>query len=455
MRLLASALLVLAASGCILKDSNHCALDNSCPIDAREIDAPIDGRMGCDQDPGICTPTENCLANVCVDCRTPSNMQDGDCETPEAPVCRTDNDCHPCMADSECTARLCFEGACPSAVLFIAPGPAGNDEGGARPCTNPAMPCRTLTHALTRVPAIGGDADANRRTIRVAPGAYDEPGQVVIDDKAVVIAGLPTGARPVFTRSGNGTMLRIANNADVHLDHIAISMSGNMLSHHGIDCSNATLVADDVELDRNRGVGLRSDGCTLTVTRSIISANGAGGIDASSGTVRIVNNVIVRNGNDGSAFGGVSIGAGVVAAGSALQSNTIVGNSVTVALAPDGVVCPLTGLTARNNIIYGANGLAPRVAGACPHVYTLFGPTDPGNLLTPGEGNMLVDSDARFLFRDPPMRDYRLMIIAPPGTASVARDKGTTTMAAEEAAFDLEGQGRPQGLPDVGADEIP
>jgi hypothetical protein len=447
----AAALLAAATAACETKNPNACTDGDQRP-ECTGLDAGIDAVEGCTDNPGLCTLEEDCLNDVCVDCTSANDRQSADCTDPAAPVCGTNRDCRACAADVECDSNLCDHGACAPVgqVLFVRPD---GDAAPANECTNPATPCKTLTQAIAKVPATGGDAGANRRFIKLmAIGTYTEPGVVIIDDKTVAILGAPLAGtdRSLIDRSTNGPSLDIRNNADVRLERLGVVNGTANSSAHGIICSTSTLVATGIEIGNNSGVGLNADSCQLTLNASLVIRNAAGGIFVTGPARAVVtNNIIVDNGTStagGSDFGALTI-TGTVLQSSVIQSNTAIGNEA-ITGQPDGIDCRVATITARNNIITG-DATKARVAGACMHDHTLYGPDDPGGRLGTGNGNMLIPTEAMLEFVNPAMRDWHIK------PTSFAKGLGTTTGLAPEAMTDLDGQPRPQGAPDVGADEIP
>ena len=444
-RVVAVLALAASAAGCEKDNPNFCAGDDprpECNVDAR----PIDAREGCTANPELCAADEDCLDNVCVDCTGADDHQDADCTDPAAPVCDVSRDCRACAADSECDSDFCDQGACApeNSVLFVEVT-SGSDSGD-NTCASKASPCRTLTHALSKVPPTNGAPAQNRRYIKLlTTGTYAEPGMVIIDDKTVVIVGAPPtgGNRSVIDRSTMGQTMEIKGQAHVRLERLAVN-DANGNAAKGIECKeSATLLADGIEVANNSGIGIVGDPCTLILRDSVVTRSAGGGVSVTNGRVVLVNNVIVDNGgNTSSSFGGLRLDVGVDPT-SVVQSNTVAGNN---AMATDGITCLNDTITVLNSIVFG-DGLKARIAGTCIFDHTLYGPDDPGALLGTARGNMLVPNMAAFMFRGP--ADYHL----DPG--SIAKGKGTVTGLAPEAAKDLDGQPRPQGAPDVGADEIP
>lgn len=339
------------------------------------------------------------------------------------------------MTDSECVSGFCFHGGCApeGTVLYVRPD--GMD--GANACTSATAPCRTVAQALSLVPSAGG-SPTNRRYIKlVAAGLYAESVSLAIDDKHAVVRGPAGEAEAVIAPADN---VRIANNSNVTLEHLTLQRQ----NAGGIICSNSVLTVDGVRVVDSSTTGIRAEPCELTVRASVIAHNAGGGVYAEAQRVVLVNNVIVDNGGILSSFGGIRVSG--LLQGSVVQSNTLVGNRAATGQV-DGIDCNAVSLQLRNNIVFGASGRS-RVGGNCAHDHTLYGPDDPDGRLGTTNGNRAIPDDAAFRFVATARDDYHI------GAGSVANGAGTTTGLAAEALTDLDGEARPRGACDVGADEV-
>ena len=451
--LLATLLVATAAGACKTDNPNFCGDGDTRP-ECTGIDAGIDGRTGCMANPALCMAgVETCAADdTCVDCVDGNDHQSADCTEAASPVCATNRDCRACAADSECDSAFCDHGLCAPAAQVLFVKFTGGDDGGSNHCADRAMPCKTLTHALAEVPPTGTDPSISRRYIKLmAAETYAEPGLVTIDGKTVVIVGTVTSTdRSVIDRTNGGANMEIKGGADVRLEALAVANTTSS-GANGIFCrEGAKLLADNIEVANNTGIGLVGDTCNLTLQNSVVARSAGGGVSL-TGNVRVVvvNNVIVDNGSSaagGSDFGALLISASVMST-SVIQSNTAVSNHA-VTGQPDGIDCRPAGLTTRNNIVTG-DATKARVSGGCMHANVLYAPDDPGARLGGNNGNMLIPNEADLQFVNPATKDYHLK------PASFAKGKGSTTGLAPEAAKDIDGQPRPQGAADVGADEVP
>ncbi len=115
--LLVGALAVAGVAGCEEPNPGFCKPGGPiCPLDARGIDATT----GCAGAPGLCTPTEVCLADTCVDCADNDDTQSADCTTAARPICAADHTCRACIANAECDSQNCQSGRCVAAARTTA-----------------------------------------------------------------------------------------------------------------------------------------------------------------------------------------------------------------------------------------------------------------------------------------------------------------------------------------------
>jgi hypothetical protein len=193
-------------------------------------------------------------------------------------------------------------------------------------------------------------------------------------------------------------------------------------------------------LSGNAGGGVNATGGTVEVTGSTLSGNAGGGLSIGNAGFVVLNNFILKNGNADNVSGGVVVAGNPPggASGGRLEHNTISEN-VGPTDEPSGVQClaVTTGLTFRNNIIYGNQGSTTQVTGNCSYRYSLIGPTG-----VAGMGNI---GDAAPGFVNPEGNMFHLL------PASRGVDEGEDS----DVAVDFDGDERPQGDgPDMGADEV-
>jgi hypothetical protein len=247
------------------------------------------------------------------------------------------------------------------------------------PCGGRTVPCRTITYALSLVPTDGtvdviGSGTYDTFTIIKSVTVEAEPGVVAMIEVAPSGTGATIDAGPndVVTLRNlnfhgiNGTGIGIQINAGGPitvedcvtqnlfrgLDYAA-STSGSLSvkggSYQATDttiflcCASGaryTAVIDRVRISGGGSAGINADGAAITVTNSILTGPGIGGINVANGTTVMENDVIS------------SYSAGVFALGTAyISSCTIAGN------AKVGVQVGGSAFSRGNNTIVGNGGL--------------------------------------------------------------------------------------------------
>jgi hypothetical protein len=423
-------------------DNVPCTADLTCP-DGQKCDTsqnpPVcvfeihDASVTQHDDAAIDAPPMGCVTTA--DC---TNLAVGVCD-------QTTHTCRGCLQDSECLGHVCVEStaACvdPSNALFVAP--TGSD---ASTCFTEGAPCLSITGALNKL-------TGNRRTIRVADGTYTESWVFGTSNPVVISGTTPSSANTTvnFAATGfgtgthdhvvesSGTPLTLegitfenATNEGVRLTSgaakstlFAVAIRGSV---GGIDCNNCDLTLVRSTVGPNTGIGIAASGAgpILHVERCNVHNNAGVGLALNSSTYNVTNTFVVDN-NDG----GVTIDT--PGANSHFQFNTIANN--TSATLPVGVRCATA--TALSNTIVANNGAAPQIAaGTCNATYSLFDDATGA----PGTGNRTGAP----VFAN--TGDYHIK------NGSVARsnaDPGATLNV------DYDGETRPQGARDIGADEIP
>lgn len=100
--------------------------------------------------------------------------------------------------------------AAPAAIpRYLAPD--GDDRGGANACADPAAPCATLTHALSR--ALPGD------TLYLTPGAYSEANVRI--DKPITITGSGSDTTTLDGGAG-GALLTVTGGGALTLEALTL-----------------------------------------------------------------------------------------------------------------------------------------------------------------------------------------------------------------------------------------
>lgn len=365
---------------------------------------PAPGDSGVDPDAVDATPAECEITSQCV-----------------APEVCVMGDCRPCDDDAHCgdpKENVCLpEGTCAALPRIAYASPTGSGVA----CTL-AAPC-SFDQAF--VLAAGS---ASIDIVKLAPGIYLRDTGFTLNGDTVILAG--QGA----TLQANAViqLLRVdAGNLTVVGADLVGNQQFNALCFAQSMAATMTLYRTT---SRGGAYGVGGFGCTLTITRSTVTANTNIGIYAQQGTTRISNSVVTANGGAQNGASGVAF---VNCPDGRVELSTITGNmtgGVDLASAMD---CAGSTVNVTSSIVYGNSGptlLDPR----CTVDYSIVEPT-----YAAGAHNLRVD----------PMftaaGDFHI------GAASPAR--GLADPALTSPAIDRDGQSRPQGPGafDVGADEVP
>lgn len=384
------------ASGCH-KNPNYCPganpNDNCAEIDAAGSDA---GCLTSDQCAASAMPVCNTATMTCVQC----TASEAEACTGTTPVCGTDNTCRGCASHDECTSAVCLpDGSCSDGSNVAYVNAAGTDNA---MCTK-AMPCIKLSSAL-----------ATARPYVKLTGTTNE--QVSIDNQNVTLLADP-GAK--LTSTSNGIVLEIKGSSQVAIDGLEIT-----------GASGAT----------GYGISLPTGNTAkLTLQRSRVTNNAAGGISVSGGDFDITNTIVAGNGTSNSSFGGVRFDSTNTGT-RRFEFNTITNNSVGMGLT-GGVVCTLVGqaVTFANNIVFNnqiGSGRTQVSGSNCNWTYSDIGPDT-----VSGTGNINMDP----MFANAAQGDFHITAASP---CKDAADPSATL------AVDIDGDSRPQGSGrDIGADE--
>ncbi len=390
--------------------------------------------IGCTQEAECSSysATPHCGASgTCVACR-----DGGDCTDPSAPACDSATaSCRACRADAECGSEICDEGTgkcVPESEIVYVDGTNGSATPG---CTKVA-PCKTVTQGVAAVSGM-------RKLVKIRPGSYSE--SVTISDRSMKIVADGVSLKPGSTGEPG---LNILGASTVAVEGLRVH-SGGGVGGDGVRCTGGggtpVLAMRRVSIEDNGGQGLVANDCVITLERSTVTGNDAGGISIIRSDFSITNNVIIRNGGPDSAFGGVSIfqkpPSGT--AGAKFEFNTVVGNaSQPTALAAGGVICAsvTAPLSMGSSIVYGNTGTDKQVDGGnCSWTYSDI---ESATSTVPGAGNI----NATPMFVSEAASDYHIQ----PGSPCInAADPAATINV------DIDGDSRPVGArSDMGADEV-
>jgi Right handed beta helix region len=386
-----------------------------------------------------CTASAECAAENAMVCNLdiqPSKCVQ--CTAAEAvacsgktPVCGEDNSCAGCSKHGDCASLACLpDGACAeeSKVAYV----AAMDQGGTdnSDCSK-ATPCLTVAKALIATPA--------RSYVKLS-GTLDEAVTISGARKVTMLAA--PGAK-LTNSMGMASVVTITGDSDLEIYDLEIG-GGNKFGISLSDTDQSKLKLVRVKISTNAGAGIDARGGELTVEQSTISDNKGGGIKLDSTRFTLTNNVIVRNGDANSNYGGIQL-ANLIAGMSRLEYNTVTLNTGKMNTTT-GVDCASSDTVAfSNNIVYGnvvsGTGTQISIDPQCTWTYSDIGPTV-GTVPGPGTGNLNVIP----AFVDAAANNFR------PALTSPVIDKADP---ASVLRFDFSGNLRPLGPGrDLGAYEV-
>jgi hypothetical protein len=381
---------------------------------AKDIDAskdlpPPDGRDGPSPDIGKpCTPP-------CDKTGTLPVCDEGVCRG-----CRKQSECFPAISDGELCAA---DGSCPAAkdIYYVSDKCGGTTDGSK---TNPF--CKIA------------DAVGQGRTyVLVRAGTYTDDLSI---DKSIEVYGEP------------GAKLKMAD-----CTKLVLKGAATKITLSGFEIAGTVNLSETVEatlLGNTLGpsfcVGVKSTKDTkVTLERNLIRGNTDGGLDL-DGTIKVVNNIIVKNGTAGTtAFGGAKLKPET--APCEFFNNTIYGNQskATKVNEVGGVRCETVGIKVINNIFWSNtyNGATTKTDARqydpnCEPTYNL---EQLDASATPAPTN-ITDTDPGLTKtgKDDEAGYYRITATSP------AVDKGDTK---KSPTYDYDLELRSDGKPDIGADE--
>ncbi|MCU1280909.1 MAG: hypothetical protein JWM53_4455 [bacterium] len=377
----------------------------------------------------VSSSTPHCLtsgtdAGACVGCRDAS-----DCSG-VVPFCdATMHVCRGCVADTECASLVCdltpgstTHGLCVAiSQVEYADGSAGPGGMGLTPTTPRQMIQDAINHA------VGGD---NRPYVHIAAGSYNE--NVGVNNKTIYLVG----ANGAIIKPTNGDALGAmgATGSLTVRNLVATAPNGN-----GGNCSGASFTAYRSQFVKSSQNGIYSSNCALLVDAVWVDSNVGSGIYIGAGDFQIFNSIITHNTNSGG-FYQLATGTTTI-----FVNNTVADNSASGTIA--GVKCAAaTAVMVRNSILYNNKGTAGTAIGEtdcssefCASDDVSTGPQSTVDLTggkMPGfKGGTPVTADSYHLTATSPCRNEASPLYTP------------------DHDFDFES--RPQGMPDIGADETP
>lgn len=247
-------------------------------------------------------------------------------------------------------------------------------------CVNPA---EVITVAAGDLEGAVAQTTSSKSYVAIPPGNYQLETNLATtpvrliglgNDPAKVIIG-PKGA-------STSTILRVAAAANVLLQGVTISGAPN----DAIFCdTNGSITIAESFIGPNQGIGVHANTCALTVRRSTIHRNDAGGLSLIKCTADLVNSLVNNNGtigSSGSTIGGINLD----------RSTAVNGVNVTIAFnsnsgkEPAGVICKNSPAALLNSIVWGNIG-AGQHGGGCSFEHCTVEQAQPPS----GTGNLNLD----------------------------------------------------------------
>jgi len=352
----------------------------------------------------VACPSEQpyCVAGECVDC----NGLSCDAVSPTLPFCDPGtglcaaclcNDaspvcdpvahtCSKCDAHSDCPDSACDleTGAClPAAnTLWVGGGSCDDDGTGAK--TDPLC---GLDEAFARVKS-GAAASV---AVRVKAGDYAVASPLHVPAGRIVGLVPASDGLEIKIGSSMAPTVMVEANARLLLDGVEIDQS----SGSGIECVDATMWLDRLRVGKAAQYGVASEGCVVTMRRSVLVGNTIAGAQIVAGELRVENSFISSNGGFDYPGGGVYLGGGAkldAVYTTFVENLAAAGSPFSVACADDAAK---ESVKLRNSIAInkGANTLCEGASVA----------TTAWTALVPGNTNIAVDYNSlgSYLSKDP------------------------------------------------------
>lgn len=365
---------------------------------------------------GVC----GLAALVVAGCTSPNPAfcrSDADCRDPDFPIC--DSSISGCVGTSDGGAHGGDDGdggdQGPRDVIWVAADCAGDGTG------TQVDPFCSLNRALEEV-AAGGRI--------VISGEVDLTAGAVIDDDLTL-----EGSGEATVEHSACPVITIADGARVLIRGLHIGLDGSGGTGGAVQAvGGAELIFEAGQINDSHCVGLRCFEATCDLLRAEVRGNSGGGVWARSSTIRIINSLIVDNGETGQ-VGGVTLEQPLT--GSAFIHNTVAYNA-NQSEANAGVTCSGDPVEIENSILWGNEGAEVI---DCPVSYSALS-QELGTFTNLG-GN-LIDVDPQFVDDG---EDFHLQ----PGSS--CRDAANPNPSLP-VRNDIDGETRSDGLPDMGADEV-
>lgn len=423
--------IALFAIGCGRQlNPEYCAM-NPNDTDCRSHDlVMIDAPAGCptiacmDQKLPVCEVS----TGNCVECLPAGVMGSDPAQCPTDTTCGPDRKCHACLVDTDCKiSKVCLSnGTCApdGTILYAQPQPmSGADCSITKPCSfSDAVSMLSTTKNIVKLTTTAGTEYS------------DSPVQVT---KAGTIIGTGATFTPTFEGDPSEAppAISIDNATNVLIDGLTIASAPSV----GVGCQTTTITLRRMTIVGSGKRAVQAVGCNATLERNTFMRNIGGAIYLSTGLFEIRNNMIgPGNGDANLATGEIWVDKAKV--GGRAVFNTVARNNSQNGNKISGMNCTGSGMFKVAHNIFTSNGPGTaQTAGDCKYS---------SNFL---DGTYNID-DVKFVNKD---SDFHLTMMSPTSTVREDADADADCRLTPGGAYldDFDGQLRPNGLCDRGADE--
>ncbi len=247
--------------------------------------------------------------------------------------CTTHADCHPDSLCDRTDAHKNGKGKCVGVASIVTVGSS-----------------EEIADALSKI-------TTSKPYLKVPPKASGNYTKALNLIKSVKIFGTGTGSTAATLKpSNNGPAITLGAGVTVTIQGLkvqgATGTTGIGLYCNGSISQKATLTMLESTITGNAAQGVLASNCDVTLRRNTIQSNTGGGADLSKGALVIVNNVVVKNGDD-SSVGGSGLGGFQLSTTGAVTfiNNTVMDNDAQSGTAA-GVICSNSNIKVGNSILY-------------------------------------------------------------------------------------------------------
>jgi hypothetical protein len=392
-------------------DDGDCRDAGLVRIDAPKPECTFDDDCAGNPNGAVCdTAAHKCA--LCVD-----DVDETACTT-QMMVCGVDQKCHGCIVDSDCASssmvclptETCAE---ETGVLYTSP------DGNGTLCTR-AAPCALATAVQQLAPS----RHIIKLTTTISGVDYAGPPIAIAAQFGVQLIGTGT----TFTPNAAGDAITASGQ---NLEILGLTIRSAQGS--GVACTAGLLTLRRMAITGSTSFGVSTQACGVTIERTRLSANVAGGLSITAGDVEVRNNILDRNGSDKLEEGNIRLRT---------VSGRVVFNTLALNLSragggrTSGITCTAAGggLVISRNILADNGPANEEITGDCTAV---------GNFLTANVDEVSFVNTT----------DFRLSAQSPQAAVLDDPDADAECKRGGNYIDDFQGEPRPVGFCDKGADE--